>query len=497
MLDVKPIAYIVPLAEQVLDDITPVIQVRSAGDEDAVVTGLIRIYRQSTDQLLFTSELATTIVTHGATVNIAALSAWAPPAPADDDYFICADILATSYLPGPPQRAALGAWHFDIKPGPMGPAPAAHHTTHEDGGMDELDVTGLSGLLDDPQTPANHAPSHQNGGGDELNVGGLHGVLADDQPALAHDIADPTKHTSAATPGQLLQADAKGLPVDATNTDAAVAAAVAASHAQNTDTGLDAVFEATLEHVANKGVAGGYCGLPNPLDSTLPLRADGTPARPVGIFCEMDCLTYYAAGIIDPWVVSAISGGLISTYDGTPNHPGQYQLLAGGGANSGSRIRTDANSILISGGESADFIIRPGILSGTTIRAGFLDTFTSADATDGCYIEMAQVGGVNGVIVGKTASNSVRSTTATNLTLVTNTWYRLRVAVNAAANLVTFTCFSEAGAVLWTDTLAANIPTAAGRETGHGIVATNSAGGYNEELTLDYMSLTIARALVR
>lgn len=50
--------------------------------------------------------------------------------------------------------------------------------------------------------------------------------------------ADPTahaitsaSHTSTATSGQMLKADANGLPVDATNTDAAVSAAVTASHA--------------------------------------------------------------------------------------------------------------------------------------------------------------------------------------------------------------------------------------------------------------------------
>ncbi|GAH52183.1 unnamed protein product, partial [marine sediment metagenome] len=55
-----------------------------------------------------------------------------------------------------------------------------------------------------------------------------------------HAITTAADHTSAATPGQILEADANGLPVDATNTDAQVAAAVAASHAQDTDTALGA-----------------------------------------------------------------------------------------------------------------------------------------------------------------------------------------------------------------------------------------------------------------
>ena len=55
------------------------------------------------------------------------------------------------------------------------PAPASHASTHENGGGDELDVTGLSGLLADPQTPAAHAATHGLGAGDELDVTALGG----------------------------------------------------------------------------------------------------------------------------------------------------------------------------------------------------------------------------------------------------------------------------------------------------------------------------------
>lgn len=44
--------------------------------------------------------------------------------------------------------------------------PTAHAGTHEDGGTDELDVTGLSGLLADPQTPLAHEATHKSGGTD-------------------------------------------------------------------------------------------------------------------------------------------------------------------------------------------------------------------------------------------------------------------------------------------------------------------------------------------
>jgi len=64
--------------------------------------------------------------------------------------------------------------------------PAAHALSHENGGTDEIDVGGLSGLLADAQTPLAHAASHENGGGDEISVLGLSGLLADDQNPVNH-----------------------------------------------------------------------------------------------------------------------------------------------------------------------------------------------------------------------------------------------------------------------------------------------------------------------
>jgi hypothetical protein len=94
-----------------------------------------------------------------------------------------------------------------------GPSAAAvHHTTHQVGGSDEINVAGLSGKLTDaqdpvghhsthepggsdpvsgiPSFPSPHAATHQNGGADEITVAGLSGKLADAQ--------DPTSHGNAA-----------------------------------------------------------------------------------------------------------------------------------------------------------------------------------------------------------------------------------------------------------------------------------------------------------
>lgn len=54
-----------------------------------------------------------------------------------------------------------------------GGTPDAHHTTHENGGSDEISVAGLSGLLADGQTPLAHKTSHQSGGSDAIKLDDL------------------------------------------------------------------------------------------------------------------------------------------------------------------------------------------------------------------------------------------------------------------------------------------------------------------------------------
>ena len=541
MLDVRPLSYVSPLTEQEIGPITPVIRLRNLADEDATVTGLFRIYRDSTGLLEYSSDLAVTPLAHGTMADAAALTPFSPGAVADDDYFVICELEYHSIQTGNVTRGTLGPFYFDTKAPPMGPVPTGHHTTHEAAGMDEIDLAGMSGLLADPQTPETHAGTHEDGQADEVNVEGLHGELADDQPALAHDIAgarhtstatpaqllqadanglpvdatntdadvaaavgashdrqhaitDTADHTSTATPAKLLQADANGLPVDATNTDADVAAAVGASHAQNTDTDLETVFEATLEKVANKGVAGGYCGLPNPLNTLLPLRADGTPARPGGCFLEAECMNPSSAGA--GFAVNANSSGTCASVAGPSNHPGIARFTSSTTANSGGSLRTSYPEvgILLAGNETGDCVLRPQTLSGTTIRYGFHDQILWAAIVDGVYIEMAPA---TGLITGHTRSNSVESVTGTSLQIVTNTWYRWRIVVNANATRVDFYCLDEAGAVLWTDNLTTNIPTAAGREVGYSANANNSGTTAVALVDIDYASLEIARVLVR
>jgi len=88
----------------------------------------------------------------------------------------------------------------------VGAAPGLHAATHQNGGADEINVAGLSGLLADDQNPTLHAVDHQNGGVDEIDVVGLSGLLADAQTPLAHDIQGAAHTASGLTAGEVLRA---------------------------------------------------------------------------------------------------------------------------------------------------------------------------------------------------------------------------------------------------------------------------------------------------
>jgi len=116
---------------------------------------------------------------------------------------------------------------------PPTPPVAKHASQHEDGGSDELDATGLSGRLREPQTPTAHAADHQDGGADEIALDAMSGKLKDPQTP---DVHGNIAHT---VPYCALE-DAQAL--------------VAAHDVSPT-------AHPALERTANKGTPSGYAGL--------------------------------------------------------------------------------------------------------------------------------------------------------------------------------------------------------------------------------------------
>lgn len=143
MLDVRPILYVTPLAEQTIGPITPAIIVANLGDEDALITGLFRIYRESLGTMIYSSQISPTATFKGTSTTLPAETEFNPGSPADDDYFILCEITATSKSTGASITKTLPQFFFDIKTAPMGTPPATHHTTHENGGMDPIEVEDL------------------------------------------------------------------------------------------------------------------------------------------------------------------------------------------------------------------------------------------------------------------------------------------------------------------------------------------------------------------
>jgi hypothetical protein len=163
--------------------------------------------------------------------------------------------------------------------------PAAHKTSHQDGGTDALSVTGLSGLLATAQTPAAHKTSHQNGGADALSVAGLSGVLASEQystwaavsgkPSTFDPAAHKTSHQDGGT-DEISVKDLSGLLADdqhVLDTEVVTAAQTIklddfAAPDDNTD--LDV---STSKHGLMKKLPGGTANF---------YRADGNFAAPAG-----------------------------------------------------------------------------------------------------------------------------------------------------------------------------------------------------------------------
>ena len=189
-----------------------------------------------------------------------------------------------------------------------------------------------------------------------------------------------------------------------------------------------------------------------------------------------------------PFYAVAISSGTFAVAATstvvTKSHPGVCKFVSSTTTNSGWRVMSDPLALLLGGGESFEFVFNIITLATSTFRFGFIDTITSADCVDGAYLEVASTG----VATGKTSSNSTRSSTGTTYTLSAATWYRMKIVVNADATRIDFYIYNDAGSELWTNNLTTNIPTGTGRETGVGVIATNSGTTAVSLVYCDYMA---------
>ena len=182
MLDIRAIHCPSPLPEVDFASVTLTVRLKNYADEPGEVTGTFRVYNDTTGLLIHTSGIAPVTIAAGVTVDVDALTDFDPPAPADDVYFVLFDGTARNELVPDGIGIHRGVFYFDVKAIGMGPAPAAHHATHEDGGSDEVDCTGLAGT-----GASAHAASHEKAGADELEVADLATAELDDTLVLSPD----------------------------------------------------------------------------------------------------------------------------------------------------------------------------------------------------------------------------------------------------------------------------------------------------------------------
>ena len=241
-------------------------------------------------------------------------------------------------------------------------------------------------------------------------------------------------------------------------------------------------------------------------DNTKYLRGDQTwqavtASAPTSATAVVISSDFYSPGVpaIPGLLGTAVSSGT-STIPSitTASHPGVIRLLDSTSAAGGYRYGCDGE-MLIAGGESFEVIFQSvGTRSTQSTKLGWSDDAAAASLpVDGVWFNLSRVGAAMS-ISGNTSSNSARWGTVTKFAPTDATWYRGTIVVNAAATLVTYTIYNEAGVQQWTDTIATNIPTGAGRYTSPCItVAESTTDGAAEILRLDYASWSITRALVR
>jgi hypothetical protein len=197
---------------------------------------------------------------------------------------------------------------------------------------------------------------------------------------------------------------------------------------------------------------------------------------------------------------AAISSGTVAGVATTANHPGVIYMRDSTTAAGGYRFGC-AGTQLIAGKEVFDVIFQTnGVRTAESTKFGWGDATAAATLpTDGIWFNITKTAGVaTNRLYGNTSSNSARSGTRTYYDLTTSTWYRGIIQVNDAASLVTYSVYSDAGALLWTDTVSTNIPTGAGRDTSPCIiVAESSTDAAADILRLDYVKWDTNRTLTR
>jgi hypothetical protein len=198
-----------------------------------------------------------------------------------------------------------------------------------------------------------------------------------------------------------------------------------------------------------------------------------------------------AAGVNGIWNSAAVSSGTISVAPPTTVFDlglfGVQTWRSSATNNSGWSFRTGGAEILLRGGEVTRCILAPRTTSiVNTIRFGFTDSGTSSAPTDGAVFEIT----ASNALIAANYNNGVMTPSGAIATLSDSTFYELIIVVNSNATSIDYLVYAMGGSQVGsTVSLPTGIPTASGRLTGHGIVATNSGAAANDICYVDFIDL--------
>lgn len=197
---------------------------------------------------------------------------------------------------------------------------------------------------------------------------------------------------------------------------------------------------------------------------------------------------------MDQW--ASIGAGGIAALEDVENHPGIYRINShSANANSGRYGRFQSTAVMIfQGGESLEIIFRVPSAANVLHRLGWHDLQAVAgQPVDGAWLEIA-----GATVTGKASSNSSVSTTPTSYAIAENAWYRGRLSVREDLSAVDYSLFASPGVTpLWESSVAANIPTGAGRNFGGLLVAGKTTGGTANIFDIDWLKFSCNKVLDR
>ena len=272
----------------------------------------------------------------------------------------------------------------------------------------------------------------------------------------------------------------------------------------------DGIFEAptaTLDDIPESTVlgreAGDGAGAPNPIPFNAPIQAAaattstsalraaiGIDRRFAPLFTEFlahNSLPNTNMGL--PWWGLTVGTGTATNF--TPaeaEHPGIVQISAAAATNTGWGYVTQITNIFIRGGEKTQIVFRiPVSNADFVMRYGFQDSHTTGATSNAAFFRVAGL-----VFDGFMRKDGAAGTiTATNFTLLVNTWYTAQVEFLPDGQTVRYTLWDAAGVEKWTDTTFSATNAPANRATGHGLIAyrTANGGSTNVILHVDYMDL--------